>query len=80
MKENNGLTTASMDPLHEQHNTPREIAARLSLSIDKVRRMFQDEPGVIVIGEQSTAYKRRYNTLRIPESVLQRVLRRLSNV
>jgi hypothetical protein len=50
----------------------------LRLSNDKVPRTFQDEPGLI--GDQSTRHKRRYTTLRIPESVLRRVLRRLSNV
>jgi len=59
--------------------TPKEIAERLKLSTDKVIRLFQKEPGVIVIGNEGAKYKRRYRTLRIPESVLERVQRRLSN-
>jgi len=63
-----------MEPFY----TPKEIAKTWKLSEDKVRRVFQDEPGVLVL--ESRSYSgRRYRTLRIPESVLQRVTRRLSN-
>ncbi|HXN47617.1 MAG TPA: hypothetical protein VN893_13310 [Bryobacteraceae bacterium] len=49
-----------------------------SLGTDKVRDLFEKEPGVLVIGNQVIGHgKRRYRTLRIPESVLQRVHRRL---
>ena len=67
-------------PIAEHHLTVRQVAAILNLSDDKVRRMFQDEPGVLVIGDPGMKSKRKYTTLRIPESVLNRVLRRLSNV
>ena len=64
----------------EQHFTPAQLAERLALSQTKIRRMFQDEPGVVKIGEPSRRLgrklKRRYYTLRIPESVAERVLRR----
>jgi hypothetical protein len=52
----------------------------LNLSQDYVRKLFQNEAGVLVLGDQSSKYKRRYTTLRIPESVLRRVVRRMSNV
>ena len=42
------------------------------LSEDVVRRLFEKEPGVLVI-ESARRYKRRYRTLRVPESVVQRV-------
>jgi hypothetical protein len=81
MREKNGVPAASLVGLvTERHYAAREVARILSLSDDKVRRMFQDEPGVLVIGDQSTKHKRRYTTLRIPESVLRRVIRRMSNV
>lgn len=81
VKENSGLTPAPVgDSVAEHHHTARDVAAILSLSDDKVRRMFQDEPGVVVISDQSTRHKRRYTTLRIPDSVLRRVIRRMSNV
>jgi hypothetical protein len=50
-----------------------------SLSPDAARKIFQDEPGVLVLGALNPSHKRRYTTLRIPESVLQRVHRRLTN-
>jgi|YelNatPaOPRAMG01_1025707.scaffolds.fasta_scaffold37970_3 hypothetical protein len=63
----------------EAFYTPKEIAERLKLSTDKVIRLFEKEPGVTVIENRAMLGKRRYRTLRIPESVLERVLRRLSN-
>lgn len=59
----------------------QDAAGLLKLSDSKVRRIFQDEPGVIRIGEPSkrlgSKLKRRYYTLRIPESVYQRVIARM---
>jgi len=51
-----------------------------NISADAVRRLFQNEPGVLIFGDQSKSYKRRYTTLRIPESVLARVHRVRSKV
>ena len=66
----------------EQHHTPAELAERLALSQSKIRRMFQDEPGVVKVGQPSRRLgrklKRRYYTLRIPHSVYERVIRRCS--
>ena len=62
----------------ERHYAITEIAEMWNLSPDKVREIFEDEPGVLVIGDRSPRHKRRYVTLRIPHSVLQRVHRRLS--
>lgn len=63
----------------EAFYTPKEIAERLKLSTDKVIRLFEKEPGVVVIENQGTPWKRRYRTLRIPESVLERFTRIHSN-
>jgi hypothetical protein len=57
-----------------------EIAAMWNLSKDAIRRMFQDESGVLVLGGHSSSRKRRYKTLRIPQSVLEKVYRRCSLV
>jgi hypothetical protein len=62
----------------ERHYAVREIAEMWSLSPDKVRELFEGEPGVLVIGERHSRHKRRYVTLRIPHSVLERVHARLS--
>jgi len=65
----------------ERHYTVAEISQMWQLSPDSVRRLFEREPGVLALGsDHSTGYKRRYTTLRVPESVLARVHRRLCTV
>jgi hypothetical protein len=61
----------------ERHYAVTEIAEIWHLSTDKVRDLFEDEPGVLVIGQRSSRRKRRYVTLRIPHSVVERVHARL---
>ncbi len=61
----------------QRHFTVEEVAAAWNLSPDKVRRIFQREPGVLVLENPGVYGKRRYRTLRIPESVVERVYRRL---
>jgi len=63
----------------ERHYAVTEIAEMWNLSADKVRDLFEDEPGVLMIGERNPRRKRRYVTLRIPRSVLERVRVRLSS-
>ena len=63
----------------ERHYAVTEIAEMWNLSPDKVRELFENEPGVLVLGERSPRHKRRYVTLRIPQTVLERVHRRLSS-
>lgn len=49
------------------------------LSPDAIRRLFRKEPGVFALRDGAPrASKRRYVTLRIPQSVLERVHRRSS--
>ena len=57
-----------------------DIAALWKLSRDSVRRLFRHEPGVLALAPRNTRGKRSYTTLRIPQSVLERVHRRLSLV
>jgi hypothetical protein len=64
----------------ERHYTVAEVAGMWNLSHDSVRKVFMDEPGVLAFGDRSSRSKRRYTTLRIPESVVVRVHRRLSMV
>jgi hypothetical protein len=59
--------------------TVKEIAEMLKLSDDRVRELFQREPGVLAIGRNRTAERRGYLTLRIPQDVFERVYRRLQN-
>jgi hypothetical protein len=60
----------------ERHFAVSEVAAFWGLSRDAVRRLFCKEPGVLVLGNRSRKGKRRYATLRTPQSVLDRVYRR----
>jgi len=60
----------------ERHYTVAELSELWNLSTDAIRRLFQDEPGVLLIRNQRFR-KRRYITILIPESVAARVHRRL---
>jgi hypothetical protein len=55
------------------------VAERLKVNDETVRRLFLNEPGVLVICFPRRG-RRVYRTLRIPESVFQRVLTRLTKV
>lgn len=75
-----GLSIRAETAVHaERHYAVGQIAEMWNLSTDKVRELFENEPGVLVLGERSPRRKRRYVTLRIPHSVLERVHRRLSS-
>jgi hypothetical protein len=74
-------SAAGISLVIERHYSAAELAERWNLSLDTIRRIFQNEPGVVVLGDNSgKPGKRRYTTLRIPESVAARVHRRLSKV
>jgi len=62
------------DPF-ERHFSPKELAAVWLLDESTVRRMFQDEPGVLKLGQTGRRGKRDYVTLRIPASVAARFYR-----
>jgi hypothetical protein len=64
--------------LYERHFSPAELAETWSLSEDTIRRMFESEPDVLIFENPSRNPNRRRRTLRIPESVAERVYRRLS--
>jgi hypothetical protein len=55
--------------------TPRELAELWQLSENSIRRLFQDEPGVFVLGDSNPRGRRGYCTVRIPEAVALRVWR-----
>lgn len=74
MKGNTGLPVIP-EPL-ERHYSPKEIAQAWLLDQSTVRRIFQDEPGVMRIGKSRRRDgKRDYVTIRIPHSVMCRVHR-----
>ena len=57
----------------EKHYSVSEIAILWNLSEDTIRSLFRDEPGVLKIGSSFKRRKRGYVTLRVPESILQKV-------
>jgi hypothetical protein len=61
----------------ERHYTPAEVAEFLQLSAEAIRRLFHNEPGIFVLEAPANKGRRRYTTIRIPQSVLDRVLKRL---
>ena len=62
------------DSAFEKHYTPRELSQLWKLDESTIRRLFIDEPGVMVYGKVKRRDGRRdYVTLRIPESVPARV-------
>lgn len=68
---------STRDLSNERHYSIQEVAALWNLSEKTVRRLFENEPGVIEIGNGETRFRHACVTRRIPESVAQRVHRRL---
>jgi hypothetical protein len=65
--------------INENCLTVAEVAERLKVNGETVRRLFVNEPGVIVISRPRKG-RRVYRTLRIPESVYLRVVTRFTKV
>jgi hypothetical protein len=65
--------------MYERHYSPADLGELWNLSADTVRRMFENEPGVLVFENPTRSSSRRFRTLRIPESVAQRVYSRFGN-
>jgi hypothetical protein len=72
-------TTPIDEPLgpDEKCLTVSEVAERLKINEDTARRIFINEPGVIVICRPRKG-RRQYRTLRIPDHVFRRVLTRFT--
>jgi len=64
--------------VHEKLYRVWEVATLYSIKSDLVRRLFIDEPGVIVIQKHRRRGPRIYRTLLIPESVMHRVFARMT--
>jgi hypothetical protein len=62
----------------EKHYTPSELGKMWALSPDTIRKLFEGETGVLKIRNSNSPHKRRYVTLRIPESVVIRIHRKSS--
>lgn len=59
--------------------TVAEVAALTGFSVQTVTRMFEREPGVLVIARPSAKSKRRYRSIRIPRAVYERVIGEVTN-
>lgn len=62
----------------ERHYTPAEVAQQWGVSVDTVRRIFANAPGVLKIGHAESRHKGKYVTLRVPERILRAYHARLS--
>ncbi len=72
--------SAHMENCFERHYSIAEIAELWNLSERSVRRIFAEEPDVVELGREESLHKRAYRTVRIPESVVRRVHKRLKRV
>lgn len=58
--------------------TVAEVAALMALSQKTVTRLFEKERGVLILERPTSMHKRRYRTIRIPNAVYERVIRRMT--
>ncbi len=80
MIENLALPTAAAgaEPIPiERHFTAGEVADIWHFDVETMRRLFEREPGVVVLQALPRKNKRPYKTIRIPQTVLDRVHKRL---
>lgn len=64
----------------EKHYTINELSERLHMSFERTRQLVKDEPGVLRFQAESMSGKQRSRSMyRIPESVVQRIVRRSAN-
>lgn len=61
----------------ERHYTVAELASWLNISYDAALGLFRDEPVVRISRLRKKV--RRYTTIRVPQSVAERVYQRLTN-
>jgi hypothetical protein len=73
------LEQSQISKAGEKHFTPAELASAWGVSAETIRITFREEPDVLRL-QQPTKGKRQYVLLRIPESVADRVHKRLSAV
>lgn len=59
--------------------TAQEVGDLMGFSRPTITRMFENEPGVLIVERPETTHKRRHRSLRIPRHVYLRVLDRMSN-
>jgi hypothetical protein len=58
--------------------TTKEISELMGFSQPTLRKIFEREPGVLILNRPEKMRKRRYRSFRVPYAVYERVRRRLS--
>ncbi len=67
-----------MDSLaSEQYFTAKQLSENWAVSAMTIYRLFENEPGVLILGPDETMNKRKKKSMRIPKSVAERVHERL---
>jgi hypothetical protein len=72
------LQSPALSAVSEPHFSPKQLADLWGVSVETIRTIFRNEPGVLKIGKPGTRTRRQYFTLRIPQPVAERVHERLS--
>lgn len=63
-------------PIEEHHYRVKELAKLWNMSTDTIRRLFRNEPGVVMLGRGKKGHQREYHIMLIPKAVAERVYRR----
>ena len=58
--------------------TVKDVCELMGFSTRTVIRLFENEPGVLILKRPERMHKRRYRCIRIPRAVYQRVANRLT--
>jgi hypothetical protein len=58
--------------------TVAEVAQMTGFSRQTITRLFENEPGVLIIEHVERLHKRGYRSIRIPTAVYERVIRRIT--
>jgi len=65
----------------EKHFSPTELAEAWGVSAETIRILFRNEPGVLRLpSQQASRNKREYVSIKIPQSVAERVHKKFSAV
>jgi transcriptional regulator GlxA family with amidase domain len=82
VKSHTGRSLKAMVDANERPYSIDDLAVLHNLSRRTVIRLYENEPGVLVLQasrEQQRAMGRRYRTIRVPRHVYMRVKHRLEN-
>ena len=70
---------STIQPESEPHYTPKQLAKLWGVSVQTIIRLFENEPGVLILGSAiESRFTRKYRTMRIPASVAARVHERFT--